>query len=298
MKIIIRKAVYNLAPSRFLTLIVLLCVVNSFPLGAKSFEPVPFVISGVVVNSGSSELVNRFVQTLSSESAYPMKPLYVKSYAELSEVLRDNPVALGWTCGAPYVEDRIKDGQQLISVPLFNGKPLYSSLIISHKDDPRHSLADFKGKVFAYSDPRSNSGFLAPTYHLKLQGIDIKKHFRLLLHTGNHERSIEAMANGLADVAAIDEYVWVDYIKRHPDIADSLHEIERLGPFPFTPIVAGRQLDKKVIRRLQHTLDNMKNTKQGKKILDAFGFTGFVTKKPEFYQPIQNMLKNINQLAE
>jgi phosphonate transport system substrate-binding protein len=294
MKIVSRKALYYLLPPRILALIILLCTVIISPLEAQTPESVPFVISGVVVNSGSAELVNHFVQILSTKSGYPMKPVYVKSYAELSRVLRDNPAAVGWTCGAPYVEDSIKDGQQLISIPLFNHKPLYFSLIISHKDDPLRSLAEFKGKIFAYSDPRSNSGFVAPSYHLKLQDIDIKKHFRLLLHAGNHERSIEAMANGLADVAAIDEYVWIDYIKKHPDIANSLHEIERLGPFPFTPIVAGRQLDKKVIEKLQHILSNMNKTKQGKKILDEFGFDGFVNKKPEFYQPIQNMLNYIN----
>ena len=267
----------------------------SSPLQAKPDEPVPFVISGVVVNSGSAKLVNRFVETLSVESGYPMKPVYVKSYAELSKILREKPNSIGWTCGAPYVQDRLKDGQQLISIPLFNNKPLYSSLIISHKEDPRKSLAEFKDKVFAYSDPRSNSGFVAPTYHLWSQGIDIKNHFRLLLHAGNHERSIEAMAHGLADVAAIDEYVWVDYIKQHPDTARSLHEIERLGPFPFTPIVAGRLVDKKIINNLQTILINLDKNKQGKLLLEAFGFDGFVIKEPEFYQPIQKMMETINR---
>ncbi len=200
-----------------------------------------FVITGVVLNSGNARLVEQFVELLGKRSGYRMRARFVSSYDDLSDVLRKQPDAIGWTCGAPFVQDRRRDGQQLVSVPLFKGQPLYDSLILTRKGRREKTLADFRGQILAYSDPRSNSGFIAPAYRLKKQGIDMKKHFRLLLHTGNHERSIRALLNGLADVAAVDEYVWVAWRRNNPQKARKLTVLERIGPSPSPRLWPARQ---------------------------------------------------------
>lgn len=254
----------------------------------------PFVVSGVIINSQNGNLIERFTQYLSTESGYPLQVAYVNKYAELSRALRENPKAIGWTCGAPYVQDSEADGQQLIAVPLFNKKPSYHSLILSRRDRSETKLVDFEGGVLAYSDPQSNSGFLSPAYTLHKQGIDIKKHFRLLLNTHSHEGSINALINNLADVAAVDEYIWLTYLKKHPEASKLLHEVERMGPFPFTPIVAGNKVNENDINKLSSVLLNMQNEAAGKKLLAEFNLDGFVKKQPGFYQPIKNMLKEVN----
>ncbi len=254
----------------------------------------PFVVSGVIINSYNGNLIERFTRYLSTQSGYPLQVMYVNKYAELSRVLRENPKAVGWTCGAPYVEDNDTTGQQLVAVPLFNKKPTYHSLILTRRDRSEKTLADFKGGVLAYSDPRSNSGFLAPRYALHKQGININKHFRLLLNTGSHEGSIKALLNNLADVAAVDEYIWEAYLKSHPQAKQALHEIERIGPFPFTPIVTGTEVSATEIDKLSSTLLNMNNKTEGKKLLAEFYLDGFVKKSPAFYQPIKDMLREVN----
>ena len=254
-----------------------------------------FVVSGVVVNSGGAQIITDFVNYLSQQSGIKLKPTFVDSYSELSSRLRNNPTAFGWTCGAPYVQDHAKDGQQLISVPLFKGKPRYYSLILTQKDKPGKNLTDFKDQVFVYSDPRSNSGYLAPSYYLKQQGYNLKSYFRISLHAGNHEKSIEALLNGLADVAAVDEYVWLEYLKKHPQAADTIHEVQRLGPFPFTPIVTGKATTRETLASLQQTLVTMSTTTQGKQLLQKFSLDGFVVKDDGFYQPIANMQRVLNK---
>lgn len=254
----------------------------------------PFVVSGVIINSHNGNLIERFTQYLSTKSGYPLQVAYVNRYSELSRALRENPKAVGWTCGAPYVQDSEADGQQLVAVPLFDKKPTYHSLILTRSERSEKALTDFKGGVLAYSDQGSNSGFLSPKYTLYKQGIDIKKYFRLLLNTGSHEGSITALINGLADVAAVDEYVWQAYLKKHPEANNVLHEIGRTGPFPFTPIVAGNEVSASDINKLSSTLLQMSNDDEGKKLLAEFYLDGFVEKTPAFYQPIKNMIKEVN----
>lgn len=248
-----------------------------------------FIVSGVIVNKDNVKKIEHFLQTLEEKSGYPLKPFYVDDYSRLSQTLREHPNALAWTCGAPYVEDHIKDQQQLIAVPLFKKAPFYKSLIVTQKHNPGKSLSDFKGKIFVYSDPRSNSGYVAPSWLLKKNGIDINNFFHLKLHAGTHERSLEALYKGLANVGAIDEYIWFNYTKSKPEIAERLHVIDEIGPFPFTPIVAGSQVPKDVIKNIQDAL--VKLDGEGLKTLDKnFGLDGFVIKDDSFYQPIKEMM--------
>ena len=253
------------------------------------------VFSGVVLEQGNNNLLSDFTNWLSKKAHINLSTDYTDSYQELSDTLQKNPLSIAWTCGVPFVEDSKLHGQQLVAIPLFNGSPTYSSLVVALAGGKGKKLEDYKGGVFAYSDQRSNSGFVAPTSELKKVGIDINAHFRYLMHTGLHEYSIEAVLNGQADVANIDEYVVVQYLKANPEAKDKLVVLESFGPYPFTPIVAGSKVPERVIRDLQSALVNMHEDPEGVRLLKEFGLDGFVVKPPSFYDPIDKMLQGLRQ---
>ncbi|MDX8396440.1 MAG: PhnD/SsuA/transferrin family substrate-binding protein [Mariprofundaceae bacterium] len=253
------------------------------------------VLSGVVLEQGNNPLLTEFTSWLAKKANYPLATEYTGSYQNLSDSLQKDPSSIAWTCGVPFVEDHASDQQQLVAVPLFNGKPTYRSFVVTRSGRSEKTLADFKGQVFAYSDPRSNSGFVAPAYALKQQGIDINQHFRYMSHTGLHEYSIEALLAGQADVANIDEYVVVEYFKAHPETKDKLVILEAFGPFPFTPIVAGNKVPKDAIKRLQQALITMHEDPKGAAMLKQFGMDGFVIKPVSFYNPIADMLEALKK---
>jgi len=254
-----------------------------------------FYVTSVVPNQGNTRLLERFVAWLSAHGGYRLHLHFVSSYDALSDALRREPTALGWTCGAPFVQDHARDGQQLVAVPLFQGQPRYHSVILTSRDRQADDLTDFADAVFAYSDPRSNSGFLVPAWYLRRKEQNIHTFFRLLLHAGSHERSIQAVSAGLADVAAVDEYVWVLFKRDHPEPAAGLREVMKLGPYPFTPIVAGRQVPAARIRALQATLAAMSADPQGRAILADLSLDGFVIRDPAFYEPLARMLDETAQ---
>ena len=267
-----------------------LLVSMPFPAQAESGR---LVFTGVVLDQGNNPLLSSFTRWLSQQADYPLSPSYKDSYQSVTDYLQEHQQYLAWTCGAPFIQDHQKYAQQLIAVPLFHHSPTYHSLVITKTGRPEKSLLDFKGKVFAYSDIRSNSGFVVPSYILKKQGIEINKYFRLLIQTGLHEGSIDAVLNDLADVANVDEYIFVEYLKAHPEDKDRLTVLQRLGPYPFTPIVTGRDTSPTVIARIQQALVSMHKDIEGKRILDQLGLDGFVIKPVAFYQPIADMLKVI-----
>jgi len=148
-----RTTCFRTTGSSFISLLVMLTLLMFTPAQysfASEKKPQPFVVSGVIINSHNADLIERFAQYLSKQSGYPLQVVYVNKYAQLSRVLRENPKAVGWTCGAPYVQDSETNGQKLVAVPLFNKKPTYHSLVLTRRDRPEKTLADFKNGVLAY----------------------------------------------------------------------------------------------------------------------------------------------------
>jgi len=262
---------------------------------ARADESARLNFSGVILDQGNNPLLESFTRWLAKKADYPLTTAYTENYQAITDDLHQHPSSLAWTCGAPFVEDHASDGQILVAVPLFHGRPTYHSITITRAGRTEKSLLDFKGQVLAYSDPRSNSGFVAPAFALHEHGIDIHKHFRLLLYTGLHEASIDAVLVGLADVANVDEYILVQYLASHPQARGKLIQLKQYGPFPFTPIVAGRATPPETVKRLQQALLNMAHDAEGKQILVRLGLDGFVIKPASFYQPIADMLQAIKQ---
>ncbi len=285
-------------PHSFKTLLPLLLLTLTSCIPAQSayaVESARLDFSGVILDQGYNPLLEHFTAWLAKHADYPLTTSYTENYQAITDDLQQHPASLAWTCGAPFVEDHAADGQILVAVPLFHGKPTYHSITITRTGRTEKSLLDFKGQVLAYSDPRSNSGFVVPAFALHEHGIDIHKYFRLLLNTGRHEASIVAVLAGLADVANVDEYILVQYLVSHPQARGELIQLKQYGPFPFTPIVAGRATPPETIKRLQQALLDMAHDTEGRKILDKLGLDGFVIKPASFYQPIANMLQAIKQ---
>lgn len=262
---------------------------------AAASEAHKFVISGVVLDQGRNQLAERFIQWLSRASDYPLTFQYVDKYQALTDTLEKNESAIGWTCGAPFVEDHAKYQQKLVAVPLFRGAAEYHSLVVTRRGRTEKTLSAFKGQVFAYSDVRSSSAFVAPSFALKQQGVDIKQHFRYLMNTGLHENAIGVVLAGQADVANINEYILVEYFRSHPESRQHLAVLEKLGPLPFTPIVAAHGVSDTTIHRLQSALISMHQDPVGAEILNDFGLDGFVIKQPAYYQPIATMLEALGK---
>ena len=292
------KASVGRGTGRWLAVALLLLGASASPAheaGIGSGEVHPFVVTGVVPGRENARVLEAFAAYLAERSGHPLRLRFVAAYEDLSEVLRRDPQAVGWTCGAPFVEDRARDGQQLVAVPLFHDRPEYHSLVIAAADREAQSLLDFHGGILAYSDPRSNSGYLAPSWYLLRNHHRLHDSFRLLLHTGDHERSIRAVIGGLADVAAVDEYVWEVYRRRWPEEAARVRVVQALGPFPFTPVVAGREVDGTTLRRLTRTLTGMGETPAGRRLLEQLYLDGFVERRPDFYRPLARMLEELRQ---
>ena len=91
----------------------------------------------------------------------------------------------------------------------------YYSVFIARADDPAETLADCAGYRFALNEPLSNSGWGAALAAAEAAGIAL----RPTVKTGAHRQSLAAVAEGRADLAALDVNTWQRVLSHDPNRA-------------------------------------------------------------------------------
>ncbi len=111
-------------------------------------------------------------QYLSKKTGYNIKPTVLTSYAAVTEGMTSNNVDIGWVGPLDYVIAHQKNGAEAVTKSVRNGKPSYLAFIIVNANSNINSVADLKGKRFAFGDPLSTSSNLYPRYLMLKNGIN------------------------------------------------------------------------------------------------------------------------------
>jgi phosphonate transport system substrate-binding protein len=201
-----------------------------------------------------------------------------------------------WICGYPFVQERDPDFLELLAVPVFEGAPLYHSYIIVNRDSSIASLADLEGRVFAFSDPDSNSGYLVPQAMLAQNGHRPESFFRLSFFTYSHADTIQAVAEGLAEGGAVDSYIWEYLHKTRPDLTARTRVILRSETFGFPPLVSRLGLDPELRDRMAAALIGMGEDVEGRKLLAAFALDRFGRFPESLFDSIRVMADSLRQV--
>ncbi|OFZ99157.1 MAG: ABC transporter substrate-binding protein [Betaproteobacteria bacterium RIFCSPLOWO2_02_FULL_62_17] len=209
-------------------------------------------------------------------------------YRETIELLQSGHLDAAWICGFPYV--RYRRELRLVAVPVFEGKPLYRSyLIVPASDRSTRSILDLQGRMFAFSDPDSNSGFLYPTYQLYKAGARGESFFSRSFFTWAHRKVVEAVAAGLAHGGAVDGYVWETLHLASPELASRTRVADKSPEFGHPPIAARASLGLGEVRALQIVLTGMSGDAEGRALLTRLNLDGFTAGNDGLFSSIDRM---------
>jgi phosphonate transport system substrate-binding protein len=188
-----------------------------------------------------------------------------------------------------YVLANNEAGAQVVSTILYDDKPEYFGIIVTHPNSGINSIADLKGKTFAFGDKGSTSGYLIPRHFFMTQGITPEKYFKKVIYT-KHQAIETQVAQGVLDAGA-------DYNRnRNAMIAQGLIKAEQSkiiwqsDPLPNDAFAVSKALfsDKNFVTQLQQALELVGPAlKQSPNLLPAH-YTGFVTRDNTFYKPIRD----------
>lgn len=204
---------------------------------------------------------DRFWQAIRANlvSAGIAAPESLSQDAEEFSVWRHPDLVLSQTCGMPY-RLWLHDTVALVGTPDYGlegcAPGYYRSALVVRADDARDDIAAFIAARFAYNQTFSQSGFAAPYFHVAPLGV----FFTDRLHTGQHLESARAVAEGRADIAALDAVTWRN-IKAFEPFASHLRVLEWTAPTPGLPLITanGRNSDE-VFHAVQSAIATLSTT--------------------------------------
>lgn len=212
-----------------------------------------------------------------------------KTYAEVNILMEEGRIDAAFVCSRPYVEGHRDFGMELLCVPVCFGKTEYCSYFIVHKDSSIQNLEDLRGKVFAFSDPLSNSGMLIPSYTLAMMGERPESFFRRHIFTYSHDNSIHSVADKLVDAAAVDSLIWEYENMKEPEWTTRTRIIYKSAPCGIPPVVVSPGIAPQLKEKLRSAFLNMHNDPRGREILKRVLIDRFTVIEDSAYNSIRQM---------
>ena len=230
------------------------------------------------------------VEYLSGRLEIPVRFVQRQTYSEVNELLARNELDMAFVCSGGYVMAARQGTVDLLVIPVIDSKTTYRSYLIVPASSTDTSLADLRGKTFAFTDPLSQTGHNYPYWLLRRAGENPNGFFSNTFYTHGHDNSIQAVARGTADGACVDGLVY-DYLQEHrPHEVQRVKVVHRSQEFGIPPVVTPVGLDSALRVDMRAILLSMSEDSTGISILNRLGIDEFALGADSSYNSIRAML--------
>jgi ABC-type phosphate/phosphonate transport system substrate-binding protein len=206
----------------------------------------------------------------------------------LEAIWTDPRLLLAQTCGYPLVAS-LGERVRVVATPRYGAQgcdgALYRSAIVVRAGDPARDVADLRGRRAAVNDLASNSGM--NLFRAEIAPLaNGPSFFAAVTITGAHAASVEAVAAGEADVAAIDCITWAQLQRLRPRTTTALRVLSWTTATPGLPLIAAATTDAAVVAALRKALADVAVDPALAAVRAALLLDGFETLPGGDYQAI------------
>ncbi|MBM3268705.1 MAG: phosphate/phosphite/phosphonate ABC transporter substrate-binding protein [Candidatus Sericytochromatia bacterium] len=247
-------------------------------------------------------IADQVTRLLARELGMKVEPRVATDYAGVVEAMRAGRVHVAFYPPAAYVLAEKRAGARVILKSLFKGKSAYYSAIITRKDSGVASLADLKGKTFAFVDPSSTSGSIYPRVMLLNAGIKPERDFRQVINAGGHDSVVLAVFNGRVDAGACyandpqgQQAAWTmpNLLKGDAE-RDQIKVLAYSKPIPADNIAVRSDLDPALVEKLKRVFLQLSATPEGReRIRKLYKVDGFTSAAPADYDPVREAFAKV-----
>jgi phosphonate transport system substrate-binding protein len=164
-----------------------------------------------IPDEAPTELQRKFKplgEYLQKETGLAVQFTPVTDYAAVVEGLASGKIDLAWLGGFTFVQARLRTQGQARPIAQRAEDEKFTSRFIVPIDSPAKTLADLKGKNFAFGSPSSTSGHLMPRFFLQQAGINPETDFKAVAFSGAHDATVAFVASGRAEAGVLNASVW------------------------------------------------------------------------------------------
>lgn len=290
--------------NRFRRLLLLVAVL-AVGLTTASLQPAVGQTSLVLafVPSGDATQVlatgSILARMLEVATGYRMRAEVPTSYAATIEAMCAGRVDVGFLATFAYVLGHQRCGIDARLVTIRQNQPFYASQILYRADLNVKSLADLRGKRFAFVDPASASGYLFPAALLRTNGIDPDRFFSQVVYAGGHDKVVLAIYTGSVDAGA----THADFppgtnpvfeareriVKQYPDVRDKVKILMYTEPIPNDTVSFRRDLPEEVKEKVTKAMFRIAATAPGRETIFSLyqheGYADLTALRTTYKQP-------------
>lgn len=194
------------------------------------------------------QLYQPFVDYLSENTPYTFEIKLSRVYQDTIERIGKKELLIA-SCGpVPYVQASERYPVSPILRPLNrDGKPYYRGIVVVRTESPIQTLADLKGKRFAFGPAWSTAGHILPAYGMQRAGIGLAElgGYAFLRH---HDSVVNAVLKEKYDAGAVKDVV--AYQHQH----EGIRFIHLTDPIPTVPIIVRRDAPKALVKAVTTAL--------------------------------------------
>lgn len=262
---------------------------------ASEADVIRFGLTPVLLTS-DLDLLDLLKAYLEKSTGRPIQLVTRRTYEEISALLISNQLSGAWICSPPFLTYRAQ--LELLAVPVWNGKPLYRSYLIADAACAAQSIDDLAGDIHAFSDPNSNSGYVATAAELAAKGLKPEKFFRQMFFTYGHENVVRAVASGLAQSGSVDGYVY-EVLKEVEPALTGATRLVRASPWFGFPPIAGPLAAVGTENRdcLRRALLTAHADDLGRQLLKALRLDAFADEPPSLFDAVAANMALIRKIA-
>lgn len=258
--------------------------------------PLRVSVAAVVSPRGTAESYQLLLNYLSETLDRPVELVQRRTYQETNDLVEIGEVDVAFVCTSAYITGHDQFGMELLAGPQVSGESVYYSLLIVPSNSSAETLQDLQSKIFAFTDPISYSGRVYPTYLVQELGQTPDYFFSRTFFTYSHDEAIYAVADGLADGAAVDSLVYDFALERDPTLAERIRVIHRSPPFGIPPVVVSPNVRPQQQALLREILLTMHETQQGQQALQELGLERFILIEDSAYDGARQITEIVGSL--
>lgn len=242
-----------------------------------------------------ADTIEPLANRLSEELGIEVKGQVMTNYTALVEAMGSNQVQVGFIPAFGYVQANEQYGVEVILKSIRYGSGTYKAQYLVRSDSGIESFADLEGKVWAYGDQGSTSGYLFPANQL-MEEFDIEsaaalesEFFSGSIQTGGHDNSAIAVYEGDADVATTFDDVRTELEEEYPDVMEKLTVLDYTDEIPNDTISVTKELDKEFVQKIKDTFLSFNDDEEMIQIMDdVYNWDAIDEATDEEYQVVKD----------
>lgn len=267
-------------------------------LPALAAEPAVLRVSAIP-DEAPTELQRKFEplgKYLSAQTGMKVVFTPVTDYAAVVESLATRKLDLAWLGGFTFVQTKIRTNGTAIPIVQREEDARFTSKFITANPAIK-TLADLKGKSFAFGAPSSTSGSLMPRFFLQQDGINPEKDFKTVAFSGAHDATVAFVAAGKAEAGVLNASVWDKLVESKKVDTSKVRVFATTPPyFDYNWTVRG-DLDPALVKKLTDAFLALDPAKPDHKaILELQRAARFIPTQASNYEGIEAAAKSAGLL--